>query len=105
MNDEKVITAIKWLKDHPDIERPEGISIDDPDQWHLVLVYYHIMVRSEVYHLINWQGDWQFDILTFLKNQQFDDGSFLNPDGARNKEDDPILATAMAILALRNALI
>jgi len=63
------------------------------------------MVRSEVYHRINWQGNWQSDILTFLKNQQFDDGSFFNPDGARNKEDDPILATAMAILALKNALI
>jgi hypothetical protein len=39
-----------------------------------------------------------------LEGRQGKDGSFSNPYGALNKEDDPLLATAMAVQVLGHAL-
>ena len=39
-----------------------------------------------------------------LEHRQRNDGSFVNPDGAPNKEDDPLIATAMIVEALAQPL-
>ena len=40
-----------------------------------------------------------------LVGKQHDDGSFANPYGAANKENDPLLATAMVVQVLTAALL
>lgn len=95
--------ARKWLETHPSLSYDSGIPTDDPEQWQTVLIVYHLWVRSEVYRALHWQGNWQQDILQALSPYQRADGSFANPNGARNKEDDPLLATAMAVMAWENA--
>jgi hypothetical protein len=95
-----VQAAYRWLQKHPELEYPEGIPKDDPGQWHRVLFYYHLSVRAEAYSRLHHPGDWPADIRRLLRSRQQEDGHFANPFGAPNKEDDPLLATAMAIRAL-----
>jgi hypothetical protein len=103
-SDECVRAAMAWLRQHPAWEYPEGIPQDDPDQWHRVLFFYHLAVRSEAYAALKEPGTWRGDVVALLAEKQRGDGSFSNPYGAPNKEDDPLLATAMAVQALSHAL-
>ena len=43
-------------------------------------------------------------LVDLLREKIREDGSFLNPYGAPNKENDPLLATAFAVQALTGAL-
>jgi hypothetical protein len=95
-----VQAAYQWLQRHPELEYPEGIPKDDPGQWHRVLFYYHLSVRAETYYQLRHPGNWSAKIHRLLQSRQQEDGHFSNPFGAPNKEDDPFLATAMAIRAL-----
>ncbi len=99
-NDEPLEAAANWLLEHPEIKYPEGMDENDPGQWQLVMVFYHLAARTEAYRALEIEGEWSSDIRTFITEKQREDGSFSNPDGAPNKEDDPLLATAFAIIAL-----
>ena len=99
-----VQAAAEWLADHPLLDYPQGIPHETPEQWHKVLFYYHLAVRSEVYRALDWPGNWRSDIYLLLRDKQQENGSFVNPFGALNKEDDPILATSLAVQTLLNIL-
>ena len=100
LNDEPVQAALQWLSQMPELAFPQGIPQDNPAQWHLVLFYYHLSVRAEAYRAVQMEGNWQQQIVQLLKEQQSTEGAFANPMGAPNKEDDPLLATAFALIAL-----
>ena len=103
-NDRHVLMALEWLKDHPVLNFVEGIPQDDPAQWHLVMRYYHLATRAEAYAYAGYFEGWPGEINALLSAEQLADGSFKNPMGAPNKEDDPLLATTFAIIAL-NAIV
>jgi hypothetical protein len=86
------------------LERPEGIPENTPEQWQDVVFFYHLMVRSEVNTTIGFDGPWREEIVRLLETRQRQDGSFANPLGELNKEDDPILATAKVVYTLTNVL-
>ncbi len=94
--------AKKWLIDHKQLELPEGIPEDSPGRWDEVMKFYHLAVRAEAFKAMGHSGNWKTKIKTILQKEQQDNGSFFNPVGAANKEDDPLLATAFAIIALSN---
>ncbi len=96
-DDPRIVAAAKWLTSHPDLEKPEGIPVNAVGDWEKVLFYYHLSVRAEAYQALDWPGLWRDEILNLLAANQRDDGSFANPWGAPNKEDDPLLASAMAV--------
>jgi hypothetical protein len=100
VDDERVQKAADWLRRHPELTRPEGIPLDHPEPWHDALHFYHLAVRSEVYSALNWPGDWREQIRTHLAAQQQGDGSFANTRSHLMKEDDPLLCTALAVIAL-----
>lgn len=102
-DDERVQAALGWLRAHDEMAYPEGIASDHPAQWQRVLFYYHLGVRVEVYDALDEPGPWREAMISALTGKQRDDGSFANPYGAPNKEDDPILATTLAVMALRAA--
>ncbi len=102
--DEPVQTAVKWLEAHPSLEYPEGIPENDPDQWRKVLFFQHLSSRSETYRALNWKGDWRMEMAKLLVGRQAKDGSFSNPYGAPNKEDDPLLATAFVVGIMKDVL-
>ena len=95
--DDRIVAAADWLRSHPLLDRPEGIPVNTVGSWEKVLFYYHLAVRAEVYKALDWPGDWRNDLFDQLTERQRTDGSFANPFGAPNKEDDPILATAMVV--------
>lgn len=101
-SDHRVADALGWLKQHAALDHAEGIPVDSEEQWGRVMFFYHLLVRSEVYSGFNWQGEWKEEMIALLAARQNEDGSFSNPYGELNKEDDPILATAMAVMILTN---
>ncbi|MDX1478519.1 MAG: prenyltransferase/squalene oxidase repeat-containing protein [Saprospiraceae bacterium] len=99
----RIAAAVQWLQQHDALEYVEGIPQDDPAQWHLVMQYYHLAVRAEALANAGVGGAWQQAVQTMLLQAQRPDGSFANPLGGPNKEDDPLLATAFAVTALSYA--
>ena len=93
--------AIQWLYKHPELDAPEGIPIDRPTQWHRVLFIYHLSVRAAVYDRIGWPDEARNEMVALLRAHVSPDGSFVNLHGAPNKENDPLVATALAIQTLR----
>lgn len=104
LDDRRVLGALEWLEAHPDLDHPGGIPLDHPEKWGQVLFYYHVAIRGEI-AIANGKSDYLLEPLTILlADRQRVDGSFVNPHGTLMKEDDPILATALAITALGAAL-
>lgn len=102
LNDNRVKDAFQWLLNHSKLEYPEGIPQDDSNQWHLVMFYYHLSVRAQAYNAMNHKGDWKNKMVNILLEKQNKNGSFSNPMGAPNKEDDPLIATALVIAGFVN---
>lgn len=100
-NDEYVMKAFQWLVEHPNIELPEGIPKDDPNQWHRVMFYYHLAVRAQAYEAMDYFTYSEAFVNVLLQNQN-ENGSFSNPVGAANKEDDPLIATSFALQVLES---
>ncbi len=101
-NDKTVQAVYSWLINHPELNFPQGMDENDSGQWHLVMVFYHLAARAEAYKAIEHEGNWRTEIKSIISKKQMENGSFSNPNGAPNKEDDPLLATALAIIALSN---
>ena len=89
-----------WLLENPKLDTPAGIPEGQAIQWEKVLFFYHIAVRVQAYKLLDIEGAWKKDVQQLLSSKQQADGSFSNPWGAPNKEDDPLLATTFAVIAL-----
>ncbi len=100
VNEESIQMALKWLDKNPKWDYPQGIPLDDPDQWHEVMFYYHLSVRAQVYAIVQHPSKWRQKIIDLLNTRQQEEGYFYNPMGGPNKEDDPLLATAFAVIAL-----
>ena len=72
--------------------------------WREILFFYHLTGRAEVQRRLEVPGNWRADVLALLAERQRPDGSFVNAYGAPNKEDDPIIATTLALAALRHSM-
>ena len=104
-DNQAVSAAFRWLQKHPSWLYPEGIPLDDPEQWHEVMFFYHLAVRTKVYAKMGVEDNWKKKVIKLLEIRQQSNGSFQNPMGAPNKEDDPLIATAFAIEALCDVII
>lgn len=102
-DDERIRAAIGWLEKHPNLHYPEGVPKDSNENWGASIQFYHYAVRAECYRALNWSGPWESDLRNGLRMEQRADGSFVNRAGFLMKEDDPILCTALAAIALAAA--
>jgi hypothetical protein len=50
------------------------------------------------------KGSWKNEIVRLLRERQREDGSFANPFGSPNKEDDPLLATTLVVRTLTHLI-
>lgn len=100
-DDPRLKEALTWLRHHPDLAYPGGIPHDGPAGWHRVMQLYHLAVRAEVYHATGWPEGAREEMVQHLKRYHRADGAFVNVEGSPNKEDDPLLATTLALTALR----
>jgi len=102
-DDERVEAATAWLQCHPRWDYPAGIPVspdEHPEPWGDAVRFYHYAVRAETYRALDWPGNWREDLVDELAPRQRADGSFLNPIFPLMKEDDPLLCTALAVVAL-----
>lgn len=99
-DDGRVVRAIDWLKAHDDINYPQGVPTDQPEPWGKAIRFYHYAVRAEAYAALDWPGDWRTQLAAAVIRHQAADGSFRNTVSPLMKEDDPILCTALATIAL-----
>jgi len=99
-NDERLLHAVEWLKTHDDINYPQGVPRDHPEPWGEAIRFYHYAVRAEAYAALDWPGDWRTQIRAAVATSQASDGSFRNAASPLMKEDDPILCTTLATVAL-----
>jgi squalene-hopene/tetraprenyl-beta-curcumene cyclase len=99
-DDERVVKAIEWLREHEDFDYPEGVPRDHPEPWGEAIRFYHYAVRAEAYDALDWPGDWRTKLAAAVAKTQAEDGSFRNEASPLMKEDDPILCTTLAVVAL-----
>jgi len=102
-DDEPVQKAIGWLALHPRIDYPQGVPTDHPEPWGEAVHYYHLAVRAEANRVVQAKGDWDQEIRDHLATLQKGDGHFVNQTSPLMKEDDPLLATSLALIALSHS--
>ncbi|MFP6894071.1 MAG: prenyltransferase/squalene oxidase repeat-containing protein [Opitutales bacterium] len=101
--DDRVLDAVRWLEQHSGWNLPPGIPAEHSEPWAESMIYYHCAARAQVFNELAIAKDWRRNLCTFLAERQNEDGSFLNPQGRLMKEDDPILCSALALIALNHA--
>lgn len=98
-NDPRVVGAREWAEQHFTLEENPGMGMQG--------LYYYFITLSRA--LDAWGEpeiagrDWREELVDRLEGLQRDDGSF-EPVASRWMEDDPVLITAYAVIALRHAL-
>lgn len=93
-DDERLVRALRWLDRHASGERIGGIAEQPSEPWHDALRFYHAMALAAAY------PPSRPAITAMLCARQRDDGSFRSDLESAMKEDDPLLATALALHAL-----
>ncbi len=86
--DNRIVKAIKWLKDHHRSDRASGFDVEPYQSWGTGLRFYYAYVISRTLP----------ELPVELPEQQ-NDGSFRNPSNLV-KEDDPLIATPFALHVL-----
>lgn len=106
----RINAAAKWLLNNEDWDQVSGITPERPGNWEKVLFFYHLAVRAQAYAqlerlgLLPHDNGWRQAVVKLLAAEQSSDGAYSNPWGGPNKEDDPLLATALAVRALNAVL-
>ena len=103
-DDDRVTAAVAWLKRHTDVDYPQGVPSDYPEPWGEAIRFYHYSVRAEVYRQLDFPAADRAALAAAVVKQQREDGSFVNTASPLMKEDDPVLCTALAVVALTNCL-
>lgn len=99
-DDERIAAARQWLLQHPELDYPGGIPTDANENWRAAVRFYHFAVRAECYAALQWPGEWRKELRRILAGLQQPDGSFENREGSLMKEDDPLVCTGLAVIAL-----
>jgi hypothetical protein len=96
--------ALAWWLSHSvnTFERVPGFEDAPPESgWQQGLLFYYLMTSSQVLKLVDrYAGSYRWAaILEKLRSTQHDDGRWQN-ESARMREDDPLIATSFAVVAL-----
>lgn len=103
-DDTRVQAAKKWLLEHNDVDYPQGVPRDHPEPWGDSVRFYHYSVRAEACRRLKLPLAQETSLVTAVLNHQCPDGSFVNSASPLMKEDDPLVATPLAIVALAHCL-
>jgi hypothetical protein len=93
-SDPRLAAARAWLTRNASAARIGGIDDNPPEPWHEALRFYHSMVLAEAHPQL------RPDLRVMLAARQSADGSFRSEIITAMKEDDPLLATALALHTL-----
>ncbi len=94
------VSAVRWIEQKPFRLSVPGFGESDDDSWKNGLFYYYSMSLALEMDLFSDRFKKQSKLLAdFLTKDQQSDGSWTNRS-TRMREDDPIIATCFAIVAL-----
>lgn len=100
-DDSRVRSALQWLIDHHRVDRVPGFP-DDDRAWSQGMLYYYLAASAEVFARLGGR-DWRKEMSDALVKSQRADGSWRN-ESFLMKEDDPLIATRLAVTALESAI-
>jgi hypothetical protein len=103
-DDERVAAAEGWLRQHTSLDYPQGVPTEYPEPWGDAIRFYHFAVRGEAYRALGWPAAERERLAATVAAQQDADGAFVNRTSPLMKEDDPVLCTALATVALASCL-
>lgn len=103
-DDERIIRAREWLKLNPQLDWPGGVPQDAANNWGESIRFTHYAARAEVQAALESPAEDRRKLADLVAAKQHDDGSFKNGVGFLMKEDDPILCTSLAAIALSMAI-
>lgn len=103
----EVELARAWLIEHHRVDRVPGIPAENPSRWHLGLRFYYLAAAAQVFQKLDVNQaprtvDWRRELVDTLLKGQREDGSWVN-EVPTQKEDDPLIATSLALQALVSA--
>ncbi len=105
-DDRRVQAAVKWLMNHPKLDAVPGFE-DLPDElgWQQGLRYYYYagLAKTLQYLPEAERNKRRKGLLTLLVQRQRADGSWQN-ESARMREDDPLICTSLALIAMGELL-
>ena len=96
------VAAQKWLQDHPDLDLVPGFDHESgTGSWGHGLRFYYYQTLAQALELLAEVDARRMatTIIQILEQEQKDDGHWSN-DNARMREDDPLIATGFAVIAL-----
>jgi len=101
--EEPVGPALDWLTKHHRIDGVPGFD-ESTAKWRDGMLYYYLAASAQAFRQAKGGPEgWQKEMVRSLIGRQRDDGSFKNASFLM-KEDDPLLATALALIALTSAI-
>lgn len=94
-------SAMRWLLDSFSVEQAPGFENTERPIWGQGLFYYYLYSLTSALKRAGKAGDgFREAVANRLAQLQAPDGTWFNPNGMM-KEDDPILCTCLALLALQ----
>ena len=99
-DDQRIIAAVDWLKKHTNLDYPQGVPTDHPEPWGEAIQFYHYATRAEVFRALDFPVEERAKLAAAVARHQREVGSFVNTVSPLMKEDEPLLATALAVVAL-----
>lgn len=107
--DDRIASALDWLQSRHMVGQVPGFDDagEERKKWSEGLMYYYCAAVSEAFAGADVRAvaaglDWKPSLAGFLAETQKPNGTWINAD-PRMKEDDPLIATALALTALINA--
>lgn len=98
------VAARDWLIQRHRVDRVPGFDKADRDGWPLSMLHYYRAASARCFQALGVEEapagrDWRADLVHALALEQSADGTFRN-EGTLMKEDDPLIATTLALKAL-----
>lgn len=106
--DERVQAAFEWIRRHYTVDENPGMGTDGLYYYYVTFARALAALGEDRIGLVKGEGmeterrDWRTDLVAKLATLQNEDGSFRSVDD-RWMENDPVLITAYALIALREA--
>src|SRR5258708_5009032 len=98
-DDPKVAEALAWLTKHHRTDGVPGFE-ESGSKWRDAMLYYYLAASAQAFRQTGGGPEgWKAELARSLRARQRDDGSFKNASFLM-KEDDPLIATTFALIAL-----
>ena len=107
-SDPRVAAGLAWLITQHRTDRVPGFPENSEENWAEGMLYYYLAASAQIFQRLEVPSapsgkDWRKELVQTLVQRQRPDGAWQNPNFLM-KEDDPLIATTLALMALQATL-